>query len=544
MSYISKCEIQSILDTNEKYRDRLFCRGFLVTTTRVSDLDGYPFYGNWNEYSIKTKNTDIYIYIQKYTTLTQYEKDSRVFFIIGHAYNPFSMQYKETDILESLSTEFSISEDKFWEKESELTGVFCLGYVEKGSDKLVVTTDCAGMQMVYYGMVDDQCCITSHSKLIADMYNLEQPEYIQRLVKNKFWKFWGTWLPGDLSPYDELKRLVPNCKATFTDDQKQIAVERYYPTHKIVESEEDYEKTIKELGRIMSNNMELIAKKWSDKKVSISVTGGRDSMATLACTNGQYDKYSYFSYISNDEESVDAFAARDILKSLSLNHELIRIPEEWEGYSDIDVFKKILECNAGCIGANNSNDVKKRMYFCSEPPCDIEVKSWVNEIGRGRCYDRFKIKRFPQKSTPSYWRTLHKAYIYDFKLMKSTDKVFKEYLDKYYGNDEFEKLFWIVYYHWEFSWAGGEGVFLTAEQRISNEITIPFNNRKYLELMLTVPLEKRKTDSIPQDLIKYKNSKIAETNIWVKDVSHTDIRAYVERIHLEVYSRIKFRLNK
>ena len=168
------------------------------------------------------------------------------------------------------------------------------------------------------------------------------------------------WLPGDLSPYAELSRLQPNCKAVY--DGARIEVIRYFPSKTIKETttEEEYRATIDELGRIMSNNMALIAKKWPGKKVSISVTGGRDSMTTLACTNGNYDKYSYFSYISNDDEAVDAYAAKDILKSLGLEHELYRIPDEWDGYKDIDLFEKIMECNAGCIGKNNRNDLKKR----------------------------------------------------------------------------------------------------------------------------------------------------------------------------------------
>ena len=38
------------------------------------------------------------------------------------------------------------------------------------------------------------------------------------------------------------------------------------------------------------------------KKVSISITGGRDSTTTLACANGLYDRFHYFSYISNEAE--------------------------------------------------------------------------------------------------------------------------------------------------------------------------------------------------------------------------------------------------
>lgn len=538
MAYITAAEMESALNAKPELRDRLYCRGFLITDKRQTALSDYPYYDNWNEYVCDSLNCTLYFYTHKYVSIYTFESKGKLLFLINHAYNPFTMKHREEDILADLSVALEQSEEKFWESVGELTGVYCLGFIENG--KITVTTDCAGMQLIYHGVIDNHVYLTSHSKLVADLCGLEQTEYIKKLVSNRFWHYWGMWLPGDLSPYAELSRLQPNCKAVY--DGEKLTVTRYYPTRKIREttSEEEYRATIKKLGKVMSNNMELIAKKWPDKKVSISVTGGRDSMTTLACTNGYYDKYSYFSYISNDEESVDAYAARDILKSLGLKHELYRIPENWKGYEDLDVFEKIMECNAGCIGKNNRNDLKKRLYFCAHPPCDIEVKSWVNEIGRGRCYDRFNKKFFPPKTHPSYWRALHKVYFHQFGLMKETDRVFKDYFEKYYSHDEFEKLFWVVYYHWEFSWAGGEGVFLTAEHRVSYEITIPFNNRNYLELMLTVPLEKRKADSIPKDLIAENNSQISDTNIWIKDVSHTNLRAWIERIHLEVYSRIKF----
>ena len=95
-------------------------------------------------------------------------------------------------------------------------------------------------------------------------------------------------------------------------------------------------------------------------------------------------------------------------------------------------------------------------------------------------------------------------------------------------------------YWWEFCWSGGEGLFLTAEHRTSSEIAIPFNNRRYVARMLTVPLKKRRTDSIPKDIIQLMNPKIAEAGIVIKDVEHTDKRARLMRSYLEVFSRIRF----
>ena len=234
---------------------------------------------------------------------------------------------------------------------------------------------------------------------------------------------------------------------------------------------------------------------------------------------------------------MDAYAAKDILAHLGLKHELYEIPKEWEGYTDLPAFKKVMECNNGCIGENNANDLRKRLYFSQHPPCDIEVKSWVNEMGRGWYYNKYNKKRFPKYPNASYWRAMHKVYL-DRYLIRETDKVFADYLEKYFSKDVFDKLSWLELYFWEFAWSGGEGVFLTSEHRVSYDITVPFNNRKYIELMLTVPLEKRKADSIPNDLITYMEPRIAETGITVHDISHTSFRAFVVRAYLEILSKI------
>ena len=125
-------------------------------------------------------------------------------------------------------------------------------------------------------------------------------------------------------------------------------------------------------------------------------------------------------------------------------------------------------------------------------------------------------------------------------MCRGTDNVFAEYLRKYYDKKTFDNLSWLELYFWEFAWSGGEGIFLTTEHRVSYDITIPFNNRKYVELMLTVPLEKRKVDDIPIDLITYMEPRIAETGITVHDISHTNFRAFVVRNYLEIFSKIRF----
>ncbi|MDO4189514.1 MAG: hypothetical protein Q4D29_11045 [Lachnospiraceae bacterium] len=537
MAFYSKNEMKELLLEYPQYREQLYNRGFLISNIRYDELEEYPFYSNWTCTKVETDGNHYYIYINKNTYLYTYISDNRTYFLIGHAYNPYTMMYLENDILQDLADCRKKGIEQYWDKESELTGVFCLGYFSKGN--VFYSTDCCGMQLVYHGTVDGNFFLTSHSKLVADLTGIQQTKYIKKLVSNRFWHYWGTWLPGDLSPFKELSRMVPNCAGKYNAKNQEITVKRYYPTREIKEftTEEEYVDCIHNLGDIMSKNMTLIAQKWPDKKVSISVTGGRDSMTALSCTKGNYDKYSYFSYISNYDESVDAYAARDILAHLGLEHELYEIPEEWDEYKNLDAFKKVMECNNGCIGANNENDARKRLYFSMNPPCDMEVKSWVNEMGRGWYYNKYNKKHFPKYPNASYWRAMHKVYATPY-LIHETNKVFKDYLKKYYSKSTFDKMDWLEMYFWEFAWSGGEGVFLTSEHRVSYDITIPFNNRKYVEMMLRVPVEKRKVDDIPVDLITYMEPRIAETGITVHDISHTSMRALIVRIYLEIMSRV------
>ena len=529
-------QIKKLIDERPLLKEKLYSRGFLISNQEIQPGNDYPFYGNWRKQEV---TEGMFIYTHKDTTAFCIKNGAMLLFLVGHAYNPYSMTFKEEEILSSLAEALNKSASDFWKVESELTGVFCIGFILDG--KITYSTDCCGMQLVYHGVINDKLYISSHSRIVADLCGMEQDGYVQKLVSSRFYHYWGTWLPGDLSPYKELKRLQPNFSATYTPGCAEIMMHRYYPLEKVVEtqSEKEYQETIKELGAIMHRTMQLIGEKWADKKVAISVTGGRDSMTTLACANGLYDKFDYFSYISNSDEAVDAYAADEICASLHLPHDFYTIPEESEEYRDLEAFKAVMECNAGCIGKNNENDARKRLYFSKHQHFDIEVKSWVNEMGRGWNYNKYNKKSFPRYPNAAYWRAMHKVYLSPY-LIRETDRVFQDYLNKYYSEEVFERISWLDLYSWEFAWSGGEGVFLTSEHRLAYEITIPFNNRRYIEKMLTVPLEKRIVDQIPKDLIAQMNRNIAETGVVIKDGSHTNLRAFIVRCYLEIMSRIHF----
>lgn len=532
MSDIPAERIHQMLRDKKYLQEKLYVNGFLITEAELAVGDGYPFYRNWNS----TEAMGIHLYTHKSACFAIRREEKEAFFLIGHAVDPFSMLSDENAILEKLSSAYHKSIDEYYNAQNDLTGVYCTGVIT--GEGIRFLNDCAGMQIVYYGVIDGKLVISSHSKLAADLFGLKQDAYILRLVRSRFYHYMGTWLPGDLSPYRDLQRLVPN-HCIYRSGASELERIRFYPKETIREEPAHYSDTIRWLTEVLHRTLALYAEKWAGKRIAISVTGGRDSTTTLACANGLYDAFRYFSYISNEAERVDALAAREICQKLGLPHEIYEIPQNDEELSDAETFAAVLECNAGCIGKNNRNDVRKRLYFIQNPKYEVEIKSWVNELGRASQYGKYNKKRFPSRPTASYCRALHKIYVSP-RLIHDTDQVFRSYLKRYYPEEVLKKAPWMELFWWEFCWSGGEGIFLTAEHRTSSEIAIPYNNRRYIAKMLSVPLERRKAEAIPIDMIQSMNRKIADSGVVVKNKEHTDRRALLMRLYLEVFSRIRF----
>ena len=70
------------------------------------------------------------------------------------------------------------------------------------------------------------------------------------------------------------------------------------------------------------------------------------------------------------------------------------------------------------------------------------------------------------------------------------------------------------------------------------DITIPYNNRKLLDLLLRVPLDKRISDQHHLDMKKYMNKELYDMNIRVVNLNETNRRKkaintyYIVNTHL------------
>lgn len=517
---LSKDIIQNVLLKQEDLRDKLFCRGYVLTDSAINE-NKYPFYGLWSK-----------TIIDGYTLLVSPKQHSYVYsgiqgswVLVGHAYNPFTMDSNEMTILKKLDE----CED-FISIINELTGVFTLHIINDGMIRVFGDASC--MQSTFFGLIEGKTWVSSHTNLIGDLCNLSWNPYVKKLACYKFFKLLGNSLPGNLTQFTEVERLMPNCYLKIGGGK--MSIERFYiPKRQLLSNEIIADK----VAKLLHNNLVLISKKW--KKPAISCTGGCDSKTTMACAVGLYDKFRYFSYISNDSEKVDADAAKTIVNALGQEHKTYIIPDTDDAFTELEETRSLLLWNNGALCPNNPNDVRKRKFFEDTEDFDIEVKSWGSEIGRAYYSKRFANRKYFGKTpTPRKCTAMYKFFLHNRSLVWATDKIFKRWLEKYFKQDAESPIDWQEQLFWEFRIPSWNGLVITGEHRYSFDITIPYNNRKLIELLVSAPIEDRIKDTIYKMIRTKMNPEIDKTGIAITNVKHTDNRAKVEHLYYWVMTHI------
>ena len=528
-------EIKSILEKEPRYRESLFQRGYIITNGALPSLNDYPFYGNFQERIFQGYK----IRVHRSQHLAVCAKGGSLFVLIGNAVNPFDGEISEEKIIETIA-QFGVLESvDSLAYINQLTGSFFLAQI--AADEVSFLTDPAGMLFGCYGVIAEKLYISSHTMLAADLAAATKSEYINRLEKYRFFYKYGLFFPGDATQYQELKRILQNHITTYR--QGQFSVSRFYPTQVLVlvNSEEAYQELLEDVVSILKRTMECYAKKYT--RPAISLTGGMDSKTTLACTNGLYDKFRYYSYITMQGDAIDAEGAHKIAEHLGIDHTIYTVSESDEDFPDIDAARAVMEHNNGGYRLN-PNDVRKREYFrclCgTEDGFDVEVKSWVSEIARANYYKKFGLKRMPKHLSGRNMASMYKVFLTERRLCHETAQEFERFIQKTGFHDFPEGYDESDMYLWEFRYSAWGGIVITSEHSYSNEIVIPYNNRLLLNRMLQAPKEKRISDEFHEDLIRRANSKISEAGVFVTNWNETKGRMRMERMYFLLNSALPY----
>lgn len=511
--------VKELLDKKDNLREVLFVRGFLITDKKLGIGDVYPFYGKWNFKSVG--GFDIWTHhLQKLST---HKIGDNTFFLIGHAYNPFTMEHEETKILAKIADAFCTP--GYQDAIDEITGVFVFGYIN-GKD-ISIIVDPSGMQSACHGRIKDNYYASSHPQLIGDLCYLEMDKFVKELVNYKWYeRVMGPYLPVDMTPFSQLKRIVPNICYNYLNGI--ISHKRYYPLKEIKEcaNEKEYQQIIEYAADILKNGMKLVSEKWDRPFVSLS--GGIDSNTTFAAANGIYEKFETFSYISALKETIDAEAAENIAKRFNVKHNVYEIPETTDSLNNYDEIIKVLDHNNGYVAKRKANESRKRVYLHQNCPAGVEVKSWVSETIRGYWYKHYGRKSMP-KLSGKLFRNLYKIFITNRSLAHKLDRAFSKYIDDY----EYHKIpaqYPPADMHYnEVTWGSWGGLNIS-EMKYCFDITFVYNNRKFLDILFKVPLEKRISDQHHLDMKKYLNKELFDMNSRVINMAETGLRAFMLNI--------------
>lgn len=512
-------KVKNILDSRKDLRKHLFARGFLMTAYSEIDMSDFPFYDEWQ----KVKLGNYYVYTHSKTNIHYLENESKIYFVLGHIYNPFTMKYSEDEILIDLAKRDG--EGKLQESIDELTGVFVIGYID--DDKVYIQVDASGMQSAYYSTINGCAYVTSHPQLIADICNLEIDPFAQELIDYKWYsRVMGCYLPGDISSYKEIKRIVPNIEYVISGNE--VKHKRFYPLKDLSECKNDseYQSVIKNAADILRNNMALVVQKW--KKPYISLSGGIDSNTTFAAANGVYDKLHVFTYISAEKETIDAEAAIKIADRFNVEKEIFNIPETSDSLTDYAEIVCIIEHNNSYAIKRRDNEYRKRVFLIhklADIGCDAEIKSWTSETIRAYWYKHYGRKTMP-KLSPKLFRNLYKIFLTNRKLAHKVDKVFERYIEAFeYKNIPSQYPPADMHYN-EVTWGAWGGPNISEMKMYADEVII-YNNRKFLDLLFKVPLDKRIADQHHLDMKKYLNKELYDMNIRVVNMEETSKRAFM-----------------
>lgn len=521
--------IKGILERKPQYKECLFSRGYFITEDDSVKADDYPFYNEWIVEKIKRFT----VFIHKDQDYCIYENGNTYFLMIGHAYNPFNGVYEEKDLLNDASKAYSAGKSEFFECISEWTGIHCVFVFDKD---IIGVQDCSGIKALYYGVLNGKACFLSHPQMAADIYNLKIDPFVEKLVSNRFYNIGNRYLPGDLSPFTELKRMGANVYLNC-DENRNMTVHRFYPVRPLAEckTEEEYEKGVKKAYDILHKNIELISAKWPNSAISLS--GGTDSKTTLACANGLYDKFKYFSFQSKESEVKDSLAAHEICEKIHIEHEIYPIPQNNEDIEDYEELKAIIVHSYGYVRGLAEHEIRKHIFLYRMNSFETEVKSWISEIVRV-FFERKYGMRFPKRLTARHFSIFQTRYFASPSLLHKSDKIYKDFMKKFDLEEPKFNFEHTDMYYWEVrmsSW----GMMVTQSLDICYRITFPFNNRKLVEHILTLPREKRKTDQLHNDIIKLANKDIYDSDVHVLNNYFHSRRIMLEKAYFVYRTLLK-----
>ena len=268
--------------------------------------------------------------------MTHVESGAKSITLLGFVLDPDDPAANDAQITGRLCRDLEKSRD-LPRLTSRLGGRWVM-IVHDGSETLLFH-DAAGLRQVYWLRTSDERLVcASQPGLLAERHGLSPDPAAVDYVRSRGDSDWEVyWLPGDRSPYEEVKALLPNHLLRL----EAKTVERYWPTEDVKPI--PYEQGLRESVRLLRGLVDSARRRF---KLAVAMTAGWDSRLMLALSREEArDLYCYtLLYPSTSHGSRDVYVPAKLLRKLGIEHHLLRYPETVDGS-----FKEIAKRSSSSI---------------------------------------------------------------------------------------------------------------------------------------------------------------------------------------------------
>ena len=208
--------------------------------------------------------------------------------------------------------------DKFYQQTDRLAGRWIL--IANDRQKITLFNDAAGLRQVFFTDIQyvDELWCASQPRILAELLNLKMSnDAVDFINSYNFRKNIEFRWPGDGSPYNEIKHLLPNHSLNLNTGMPC----RYWPVKPIqdLSLEEGIARISIDLPKLMegaSNRFDL----------ALSLTAGLDSRIVLAASKNIKDEVSFMTVrqFNQPDTHMDIAIPSKILSGLGLQHDVVQ----------------------------------------------------------------------------------------------------------------------------------------------------------------------------------------------------------------------------
>lgn len=345
------------------------------------------------------------------------------------------------------------------------------------SGELVMVTDCAATLPIYWSDSGQAGFVASpHASLCAKISKTSTDSSAAGLIKiARELKTPGTLFPpGTMTGYDKVLQVLPNHYLRVHDAPPEH--KRYYPFPDTALEPRSH-LAFEEFSEAFALHSRLLSELGP---VGISLTGGRDSRATLAAATPYLNQsaitWTYFNSSNpHPEHLADMKEASRLARIAGIRH--IEVDMGAAGDEDFD-----RACRR-TMGAT-AQMVRVPIAYNSQLPADIvEFQSMAAEIGTG-----FYKNRFGRADLGRLTQLYTRGKFAENPLVRTEIERFMDYADfneSKFGPIDFHDLF-----YWEHR-LGRWGSRRIQEVDLAHTVVLPFNARKIVESLMAKPIEER-----------------------------------------------------